>query len=104
MELEIVRLSLMSSLPNDAVVVAIGTIAQSELKKIASPVVVDDDNLLLGPSSSDPRRHRAVRACPGCVLLPARSTHSWQILGAITPGLSPGESTKSIAIHASPPR
>ncbi|WP_437484812.1 hypothetical protein WME75_45895 [Sorangium sp. So ce1014] len=52
---------MMISLQSDAVYVAIGRIAQSELKKIVSPVVVDDDNLLLGPSSSDPRRHRAAR-------------------------------------------
>ncbi|XXX72079.1 hypothetical protein WMF30_30980 [Sorangium sp. So ce134] len=46
----------------DMIHVAIGRIAQSELKKTVSPVVVEDDNLLLGPSSADPERHRAVRA------------------------------------------
>ncbi|WP_437648852.1 hypothetical protein [Sorangium sp. So ce362] len=54
--------SLMSCSLQDAVYVAIGRIAQSELGKIASSVVVEDDNLLLGPSSVDPKRHRAVRA------------------------------------------
>lgn len=53
---------MMSRSLQDAVYVAIGRIAQSELRKIVSPVVVEDDNLLLGPSSSDPRRHRAMRA------------------------------------------
>jgi hypothetical protein len=46
---------------NGAVYVAIGGIAQSALRGYVSPVVVEDDNLLLGPSSAAPRRHRAVR-------------------------------------------
>ncbi|WP_441289251.1 hypothetical protein ACSRUE_00175 [Sorangium sp. KYC3313] len=45
----------------DAVYVAIGRIAQSELRKVVSPVVVEDDCLLLGPSSADPKRHRIMR-------------------------------------------
>ncbi|AGP37983.1 hypothetical protein SCE1572_28045 [Sorangium cellulosum So0157-2] len=60
--MQIVRVRMMISSAQDMVYVAIGRIAQSELKKIASPIVVEDDNLLLGPSSADPRRHRAVRA------------------------------------------
>ncbi|WP_437816545.1 hypothetical protein [Sorangium sp. So ce1078] len=46
----------------DTVYVAVGRIAQSELRKIASPVVVEDDNILLGPSSTEPKRHRTLRA------------------------------------------
>ncbi|AUX29960.1 uncharacterized protein SOCE836_020550 [Sorangium cellulosum] len=45
-----------------AVYVALGRIAQSELRKIVSPVVAEDDNILVGPSSAEPKRHRALRA------------------------------------------
>jgi hypothetical protein len=55
------RVPLMSSSLGGAIYVAIGRIAQSELEKIASPVVVEDDCLLLGPSSADLKRHRVMR-------------------------------------------
>ena len=42
--------------------VALGGIAGAALADVVSPVVVADDNLLLGPSSLDLKRHRAVRA------------------------------------------
>ncbi|WP_437953769.1 hypothetical protein WME98_25980 [Sorangium sp. So ce296] len=46
----------------NVVYVAIGRVAGAELAKNVSPVLNDDDNLLLGPSSAEPRRHPAVRA------------------------------------------
>ncbi len=42
--------------------IAIGGIAGSALEEVAEPVIVDDDNLLLGPSSIELIRHRALRA------------------------------------------
>jgi hypothetical protein len=42
--------------------IAIGEIAGSALQEVAELVVVDDDNLLLGPSSPDLTRHRTLRA------------------------------------------
>ncbi|MGK3961955.1 hypothetical protein WMF38_53740 [Sorangium sp. So ce118] len=53
---------MMSHSTQGMVHVAMGRIAQSELEKLVSPVVVEDDNLLLGPSSAVPGRHRALRA------------------------------------------
>ncbi|HTN88262.1 MAG TPA: hypothetical protein VL242_31495 [Sorangium sp.] len=53
---------MMSRSTQGMVHVAVGRIAQSELQKLVSPVVVEDDNLLLGPSSAPLGRHRAVRA------------------------------------------
>jgi hypothetical protein len=44
-----------------AVYVAIGRVAGAALAKVASPVVVEDDNLLLGPSRVDLKHHRAAR-------------------------------------------
>ncbi len=44
-----------------AIHVAVGRVAGAALAKVASPVVADDDNLLLGPSRVDPKRHRAAR-------------------------------------------
>ncbi|WP_437933276.1 hypothetical protein [Sorangium sp. So ce341] len=62
MQLQVVRVPMTTRSALGMVHVAIGRIAQSELKKTVSPVVVEDDNLLLGPSSADPARHRAVRS------------------------------------------
>ncbi|MBK8259595.1 MAG: hypothetical protein IPK82_43935 [Polyangiaceae bacterium] len=42
--------------------VAIGQLAGAALEKALSPIVVVDDNLLVGPSRIDIKRHRAVRA------------------------------------------
>ncbi|KYF79713.1 hypothetical protein BE17_18070 [Sorangium cellulosum] len=61
-QLQLVRVSMMSHLTQSMVHVAIGRIARSELEKLVSPVVVEDDNLLLGASSAAPGRHRALRA------------------------------------------
>lgn len=44
-----------------AIYVAVGRVAGAALAEVASPVVADDDNLLLGPSRVDPKRHRAAR-------------------------------------------
>jgi hypothetical protein len=49
------------STPN-TVHVAIGRVAGAALEELAAPVVVVDDNLLLGPSSADSTRHQALRA------------------------------------------
>lgn len=59
--MQVVRVPVMADPVRDVVYVAVGRIARSELVKIVSPVVVEDDDLLLGPSSADPRRHRVVR-------------------------------------------
>lgn len=53
---------MMSKSIQNMVYVAIGGVAGSELVKVVSPVVVDEDDLLLGPSSADPKRHRVLRA------------------------------------------
>jgi hypothetical protein len=42
--------------------IAVGSLAGAALAKAVSPVVVADDNLLLGPSSADMHRHQAARA------------------------------------------
>ena len=42
--------------------IAIGRLAGAALAEVASPVVVADDNLLLGPSRADLQRHQAARA------------------------------------------
>lgn len=42
--------------------VAIGGIAGEEIAKVASPVVVADDGILLGPASVGPKHHRVARA------------------------------------------
>jgi hypothetical protein len=41
--------------------VAVGRLAAAALARVASPIVVADDNLLLGPSSADLKRHQALR-------------------------------------------
>lgn len=53
---------MMSEPTPQTVHVALGGIAGAALEEIASPVIVDDDNLLLGPSSANATRHRALRA------------------------------------------
>lgn len=53
---------MIDSSPDDKVHVAIGRLAGAALAKAVSPVVVDDDNLLLGPSRAGVRRHHAARA------------------------------------------
>lgn len=55
------RVPLMGFSIQDAVYVAIGRIAQSELRKLTSPVVVEDDCILLGPSGAEPNRRRIQR-------------------------------------------
>ncbi|MFS8066827.1 MAG: hypothetical protein ACMG6S_10685 [Byssovorax sp.] len=45
-----------------AVHVAIGRIAGTVLAEIAAPMLVEEDNLLIGPSSTDVMRHRSLRA------------------------------------------
>ncbi len=52
----------MIELTEQTVHIAIGGIAGAALQEVAGPVVVDDDNLLLGPSSPDLTRHRTLRA------------------------------------------
>jgi hypothetical protein len=42
--------------------IAIGRLASAALAEVASPVVVADDNLLLGPSRAGLKRHQAARA------------------------------------------
>ena len=46
---------MMNGLIQGRVYVAMGRVAGAALTKVASPVVVDDDNLLLGPSRVDPK-------------------------------------------------
>lgn len=61
MQMQIVRIQMMNNPIRGAVYVAMGRIAGAALAKVASPVVAEDDNLLLGPSRVDPKRHRAAR-------------------------------------------
>ncbi|WP_233561274.1 hypothetical protein, partial [Sorangium cellulosum] len=61
MQLQIMRIQMMNDPIQGAVYVAMGRVAGAALAKVASPVVVDDDELLLGPSRIDPKRHRAAR-------------------------------------------
>ncbi|MGK3996567.1 hypothetical protein [Sorangium sp. So ce1024] len=61
MQVQIVRIQMKNEQMQGAVYVAMGRIAGAALAKVSSPVVVDDDNLLLGPSRIDPKRHRAAR-------------------------------------------
>lgn len=48
--------------PPHTVHVAIGHAVGAALEGLAAPVVVVNDNLLMGPSSAEPARHRALRA------------------------------------------
>lgn len=52
----------MSRSTNQMVYVAVGRLAGAALGKVVSPVVVADDNLLVGPSRADAKRHIAARA------------------------------------------
>lgn len=61
MQMQIVRIQMMNVPIQGAIHVAVGRVAGAALAKVASPVVADDDNLLLGPSRVDPKRHRAAR-------------------------------------------
>jgi hypothetical protein len=51
----------MSKLPSKRVHIAIGGLAGSALAKVLSPLVVADDNLLVGPSRVDVERHGGAR-------------------------------------------
>ncbi|WP_437709765.1 hypothetical protein WMF45_34820 [Sorangium sp. So ce448] len=59
--MQIVRIQMMNDPIQGAVYVAMGRVAGAALAKVASPVVVEDDELLLGPSRIDLKRHRAAR-------------------------------------------
>ncbi|WP_437508348.1 hypothetical protein [Sorangium sp. So ce1099] len=63
MQVQIVRVSVMAKPTRRVVYVAVGRVAGAELARKVAPVLIDDDNLLLGPSSADPKRHPALRAC-----------------------------------------
>src|SRR5262245_53419366 len=57
----LVRVSMMGKL-SSPVHVAIGGSIGGELRRMVSPVVYVSDNVLMGPSSADPKRHQALRA------------------------------------------
>ncbi|XYH98822.1 hypothetical protein ACMHYB_03405 [Sorangium sp. So ce1128] len=56
------RVSVMAKPTRSIVYVAVGRVAGTELARKVAPALIDDDNLLLGPSSADPEHHPAVRA------------------------------------------
>lgn len=59
--MSLVRLQVMHD-PSSTVHIAIGHALGAALDGLVSPLVVVNDNLLLGPSSTDTRRHQALRA------------------------------------------
>jgi hypothetical protein len=63
MQVQLVRVhGVMSNSMPSTVHVAIGGAVGAALAAVAARVVVVDDNVLLGPSSADPRHHRDLRA------------------------------------------
>jgi hypothetical protein len=52
----------MSKLSSQSMHIAIGKLAGAALKKVLSPLVVADDNLVVGPSRVDAERHGVVRS------------------------------------------
>jgi hypothetical protein len=59
--LSLLRVSMMNE-PPTTLHVALGAALGVALKGLVSPVVALDDNVLMGPSSTDARRHQALRA------------------------------------------
>lgn len=51
----------MSTSVRERVYVAVGRLGGDALAKVVSPVVINDDNLLLGPSRADVAQHRTAR-------------------------------------------